>query len=73
MPRWVAGFALPIAVVTVLFAMLDFGTTWAEVLSWKFVRVVVVTLIVAVVAGYFVGRTAPTDSLDRDKREGTGP
>jgi hypothetical protein len=37
------------------FGVLDFSARWTEMLSWKFLSVVVITLTVAVMAGYLVG------------------
>jgi hypothetical protein len=67
--NWIVGFSIPIAFVTVLFGIVDAGLTWSELFSWRFARVVGLTLIVAVVAGYWIGRGAQKDPVLKDHED----
>lgn len=68
--NWILGLALPIAVSTIVLGIAEFDL-WAQVFTWDFLVVVIVTVGVTVLSAYLWGavtfrREASEDETDHD-------
>ncbi len=63
---WIKQIALPIIVFTVVLGILDFGLTPKQIFSWRFLAVIGVTCVVAVLGAIFMGKRARGNPFLRD-------
>jgi hypothetical protein len=56
--KWILGLALPLALLTIVAGVWEFGLGTEEILSWKFLRVAGLTIASAVVTALALGNRA---------------
>lgn len=56
--KWVLGLALPLSLITIVTGAFEFGLGLEEILSWKFLRVVGLTIVSALLAAVVLGQRA---------------